>query len=216
MKRRFNYTGRKKIGSDRISITLVHDENNEIQSFNARINLGDMKLPIDANVYIDAYHKTESKRFDFGNVINLSSRQETTLVGLAYAGQLKFKVVVVDKSAEHGKILAIADEIHPTAAPTKSILPVFFKDIGQRIWMLDFSGSEGAPVLLINKKIPNIENIAKSNPQFIMFVYPSVIKEILIKIIFIDRVDSINDPSIDWHRDWLDFSKMTYITRSTI
>jgi hypothetical protein len=41
-----------------------------------------------------------------------------------------------------------------------------------------------------------------------MEVYPAVLKEILIRMIFIDGLESIDDSPTQWHRDWLRFSKM--------
>jgi hypothetical protein len=41
-----------------------------------------------------------------------------------------------------------------------------------------------------------------------MFVYPAVIREVLKHMIFVEGVDSPGDPSVDWHRDWLEFTKI--------
>jgi hypothetical protein len=85
------------------------------------------------------------------------------------------------------------------------ILPVDFLDIGQQIWQIKFD--EGFPVLVINKRITNIESISRVDPQFIMFVYPAVFREILTYMVFVEGVESPDDPQVDWHRDWLDFAK---------
>ena len=64
-----------------------------------------------------------------------------------------------------------------------------------------------AHLFLSLTKIPNIETIVKSDPQFIMYVYPAVIREVLTHMVFIDGVESPSDPSLEWHADWLDFSR---------
>lgn len=207
MKRRFNYTGRMRIPRERISI-ILNKNGDTIKSFTVDIDLTGLNLPSNAKVYVEAYHRTENKRFDFGTVENITSPINTSLAELAYTENLKFRVLVVDESLQHGLILAHADKIRPELATDKrSILPVEFRDIGHQIWRIDFSGEEGAPILIFNRHIPNIENIARSDARFFMFVYPVVIREVLTHMIFIDGIESVHDPSIEWHKEWLDFIK---------
>jgi hypothetical protein len=207
LKRRINYTGRRKIPRERISIIWNKDNNSE-QSFSASMDLEGFDFPPDAKVYIDAYHKTDVRRYDFGTVENIIPPSDTGLAGFSYPENLKFRILIVDKSGQHGLILAHADRISPASdLDTKSILPVDFVDLGQQIWRVDFKGDEGSPILGINRNIPNIETIAKSDPQFIMYVYPAVIREVLTHMIFAEGVDSPSDPSVEWHKDWLDFSR---------
>lgn len=207
MRRRINYTGRRKIPREKISIILNKD-NNFVQSFSANIDIDGFNFPPDAKVYIDAYHKTEVKRYDFGTAENIVPPRDTGLAGFAYPENLKFRILIVDESGQHGLILAHADRISPLSdIDTKSILPVDFVDLGQQIWRVDFEGDGGSPILAINRNIPNIETIVKSDPQFIMYVYPAVIREILTHMIFVDGVESPSDPSVEWHGDWLDFSR---------
>jgi hypothetical protein len=208
VKRTFNYTGRKKILQEKVAIKL-NRRNNSIESFTATIDLEGMDLPPNANVYIEVYHSTDYMRYHFGTVGNLIHPQDTKLEHLAYTENLMFRVLLVDVSGRYGQILAAADNISPIATTgKKSILPVDFRDIGQQIWNIDYSGHEGAPMLIFNKNIPNIENLAKSDFQFFFFVYPAVIKEIVMKMAFVDGVDSTSDPSIDWHADWLKCTKI--------
>lgn len=211
MKRRFNYTGRKKIERKRISITLVR-QNRVIVSFNLKkLNLDDLNLPDDAKVYVEAYYRTELKRFDFGTVGNIVHPPSTDLTGLAYPENLKFRILIVDPSDR--KILAHADGILPEESPLeRAILPVEFKDLGNEIWRIEYEGDEGAPILCINRKIPNVQNIAKQDPQFVIYVYPAVIREILTHMVFVDEVTSTTDPAIDWHAHWLKFCNKLGVT----
>ncbi len=207
MKRRINYTGRRKIPREKISI-IWNKDNNSVRSFSANINLDGFNFSPDTKVYINAYHKTEVKRYDFGTAANIVPPRDTGLAGFAYPENLKFRILIVDESGQHGLILAHADRIRPLSdMDTKSILPVDFIDLGQQIWRVDFEGDGGSPCLAINRNIPNIETIVKSDPQFIMYVYPAVIREVLTHMIFVDGVESPSDPSIEWHGDWLDFSR---------
>jgi hypothetical protein len=208
MKRRINYTGRKRISLERISINLVKNEHSKIFAFNAVIKLDDLALPKDSKVYVEAYNTAELRRFDFGIIGNILQPADTTFKGIMNLDNLKFRVLVVDESSSHGRILAQIDNIRTQSPSDKiSILPVEFLDLGRQLWQLEFNGDEGSPSLLLNKSIPNIENIAKTSPEFKISVYPPVIREVLIHLIFIDGVDNISDPPIDWHKDWLQFAK---------
>jgi len=201
MRRKFNYTGRMKILRDNIEISLKKDKN----SFDAKINLDDYNLPDDSRVFIETYFHTELLRFDFGTVKNIERQQDNDLTDLGYQEQLKFRTIVTDSS---GKILAMAEGIRPINDKKKnSILPIKKADIGQQIWRLDFVGVEQGPYLVLNDKLPGIENFVKTNNQFILSVFPSIIREILTRIIFIDKINNLDEPAFDWHKNWIEFIK---------
>ncbi|MCS7258846.1 MAG: hypothetical protein NZ601_05750, partial [candidate division WOR-3 bacterium] len=208
IKRRFNYTGRKKILRKNIAITL-NEHDGKIKSFSAQIKLDDLQLPLNAKVYIEAYYATDWARYDYGTVGNITPPPNTSLEHLAYKEDLNFRILVVDVSENRGKILAMADRIKPEPlSEKKSILPVDFQDIGHQIWKIEYEQQDGGPILIFNKNIPDIEYRAKSDTGFFFFVYPNVLKEILRKIIIQDKVVNIDesDPD-DWHTKWLKFVK---------
>jgi len=207
MKRRLNFTGRQKIPRRNIIIVL-NKENGIATSFTAKVDLSDFQFPEDAKVYIDAYHRTDQKRYDFGTVSAINTPSDTSLENLARIENLKFRLLVVDKRRTFGLILAHADRISPIPeGERKSILPVDFKDLGQQIWKVEYEGYEGEPVLFVNNRLPNIQSVAKLDPLFFFFVFPSVIREILTHMVFVDGVDSVEEPSIGWHANWLEFTR---------
>lgn len=209
MKRRLNYTERKRITQDRISVELIR-ENGLVKCFDALINLDGMTLLDDASVYVEAYHQHELLRYPFGKAENPAPMVDTDLTELAYHENLKFRVLVVDESGENGLVLASADKIHPADKGKgdqykKSILPVDFQDLGRQVWRVLYDSND--ILLQININIPHIKSIARTDPRFFLHIYPAVVREILSHMIFIDRVDDPDDPDIDWHRNWLDFSR---------
>lgn len=206
MKRRFNYTGRERIKRERISLSVIR-ENETITSFILnRLDLDGLTLPEDARVYAEAYYRTELKRFDCGTSCSPRIPLTGDLRDLAYPQNLKFRILVVDTA--DGKILACADRFSPEApAEKKSILPVEFRDLGNEVWRVDYEGEGGAPILCINIRIPNIQNIAKTDSQFFVHVYPAVLREILMHVVFVEGIDSVSDPEADWHADWLKFCR---------
>lgn len=212
MKRHFNYTGRARITLNKISIKL-NRETGLTKSFDAQIFLSDMSLPDDALLYVEAYHKTDLRRYTFGTV-GQRTTPSTSLERFGHIENILFRVKVVDESGVNGLILAEADRIRPIDKEgeerhRRSIMPTEWdRDLGQRIWCVSFEGD--TPVLEFNKRIPNIRSMAKSNPDFFFYVYPQVIREVLTYMFLIDRINDPDDPEIDWHKDWLKFTDKFY------
>ena len=207
MKRRFNYTGREKLNKDSVKIS-INKTNDKPKSISAKLNLNEIKYPSDAKIYLDAYHKTDRKRFDFGKISHIAIPEDLTIDELAYTDNLMFRLMLIDESGENGKIIAHADRISSEEeADKKPILPVRFDDLGQQIWKLEFAGEEGGPILLINNRISALENLVESDSVFFMYLYPAAIREILTHMIFIDTVENPDEPSVTWHYDWLKYSK---------
>jgi hypothetical protein len=207
MKRRLNYTDRKRILREGISI-VVDRSDGVTRSFSAKIDLTALPLPPDAKVYLHAYDRWEELIYDFGIAEKIQPPADTALRGLAGTENLKFRVLAIDESGERGLILAHADRIRPfPKAKRKSILPVDFDDIGQQTWKVVYEGDEGAPVLILQRK-PNLETLAKTDPTFFFLVYPAVVREVLTHMVFIDGIDSVEEPSVEWHGDWLHFARL--------
>lgn len=205
MKRRINHTGRKRIELDRISIT-VNRTDHMLESFDAVIKLDDMELPGAAKVYIEAYHRQDLVRYDFGTVGNIVRPDDTGLADLAYHEDLRFRVMVVDETDECGLIRAMADRIKPSGIIQKrSILPVEFCDLGRQVWKVNYDGDE--PVLVLNERVPNIHNLARTDPRFHLYVYPAVVRDIFTHMFFVDRINDLDDPPQEWHNNWLMFAR---------
>jgi hypothetical protein len=204
MIRRFNYTRRKRIPLDRISIHVTRTDH-MLESFDAVIRLDDMGLPDLAKVYTEIYHRTDLARYDFGTVGNIVRPEDTGLSQLAHHEGLRFRVMVVDESGECGLILAIADKVRPSGIVEKrSILPVEFRDLGRQVWKVNYDGDE--PVLLLNERIPNIHNLARTDPCFHLYVYPAVIRDIFTHMFLVDGLNDLDGPLMEWHSNWLKFA----------
>ena len=211
MRRRFNYTNRGRITHNHIDLTIYKDDNNKPKSFDMKLNLGGMEFPDEGKVYVDVYHRTEFKRYDFGTVSHIITPQNTEFSELQYKENLQFRIIIVNQEGKHGLILADADGIRPESdieSESKSILPVSFGDIGRLIWQIKFNErTDGAPLLVLNSQIPNIENISRTDPQFIMYVYPYALREVLRYMFHHSVLGSIDDPNTDWQNDWIEFGK---------
>ena len=113
MIRRFNYTGRKKIPRDSIHITVL--KGLEGREFEANIRAADLDLPADARLFIEAHHKSDYMRFDFGTVGAQRPPADRRLTAFYEGARILFRVKVVAVGDQAGKIIAEADQIKPAS-----------------------------------------------------------------------------------------------------
>ena len=69
-------------------------------------------------------------------------------------------------------------------AHKQSLLPVEFRDLGERIWRLDVSDW---PVLELNQRVADLGEIARSGESFLALVYPEVVRRILHEAIVVEE-----------------------------
>lgn len=190
---------------------VVLVENGAVPRFDAEVNLYGLDLPDDAQVFVEAYYKASYMRFGFGTVGQIHPPQNRRLADVASANVL-FRLKVVDRAAEVGRILAKADGIHPQAPgspPTQKlpILHVDFLDLGQEVWRLRFE--DAIPVLEVNEIIDDIRDIVRADSRFFSLVWPAVVREVLTKIVVLDQHEPVDD-SEDWRDFWLRYVRMFY------
>jgi len=208
MIRKFNYTGRKRIPRSRVSIVIIAQDKVP-PSFEASLDLGGLKLPDSAEVFVEAYRRSFFKRFAFGTVSRLVPPPDRVLSELDSKAMVMFRVKVVD-TKDTGRILAVAEKIVPRReedepADKICILPVDFVDLGHLVWRLDLEGDW--PILQLNRKIEDIREIARTDSFFLSLVYPEVVSQILHKIVVVeDHTDPTSDPE-DWMSQWLKFTR---------
>jgi len=136
MIRKFNYTGRKKIKRSNVRIDLMRDSNGQ-RFFSSGLKLDDLELPLNAHVYVEAYHRSGYRRFDFGTVGDRKIPPDRQLKTISDSAIPLFRVKVVDKSTSHGRILASVDKVRPEnidniPAGSQSLLFVEYDDLGNR------------------------------------------------------------------------------------
>lgn len=209
MIRKFNYTGRKKI--PRSNITVFFEDISKVPyTFNAELSLDTLRLPGNAEVWIEAYDTSSYMRFSFGNVgnIRIPPPERRRLTDIHSTDAVRFRVKVIDNTGKHGKILAMANGIATTGIQLQTskknpLLPVIYKDLEQEIWRLEYTPD--GPFLVINNHLINygIREHVRTDNRFLSLVYPSVVREILLRIFLSEEVfDTEGD---DWRNDWLKF-----------
>jgi hypothetical protein len=206
--RRLNYTGRKKIRREDVSISL-QERPNSPPSFDADLSkLSEYNLPLDATVSVEARLQTRWMRFSYGTVGAIAPVADRALTEFDSADGILFSVKVTEVSGAAGKLLAEADGI-PVRFPGETeekrnpLLPVKADDIGHEVYRLDFSNDP--PLLLVNKAAGDKDAIARS-PLFMSIVYPAAFREILNRIIHVEEHDDPDDDGGSWQSRWLRFA----------
>jgi len=209
MIRKINFTGRKKIKRTNVRVDILRDAEGR-RLFNLHLDLSDLsRLPSNAHIYAEAYHRTGYQRYDFGSLSNQKSPDDRRLSRFSDATIPLFRVKVVDRTSAHGRILAALDKIRPESvdnepAGSHSLLFVEYDDLGNKIWLLDLDGDW--PVLKLNQKVDEISLVASSDQRFFALVYPEVFRQILTKIMI---EDEHTDPDCDddWPSLWLKLAR---------
>jgi hypothetical protein len=202
--RRFNYTDRKRIPSDRVDFQIRPSDG--APSFDARLDLTGLELPTTSRVYVEAYYKSSLQRFDFGTVASVVTPGTTVLDQVDQGNLIYFRVKVVDTDGKHGRLVAEVDGLHAagrTGANRFCILPVNFVDLGEQLWRLSFAPPQ--PVLEVNS-FSGAEGFVRSDPMFMALVYPEVVRQVLRNILIdsdLDDLDGLNE----WQDRWVRFAK---------
>ena len=210
MRRRFNYTGRQKIKHSEARIAIVQPDEGPA-SFDAALNLGRLKLPAAAPIWIEAYYRTQFMRFPFGTVGRSVPPTDRRLRDFPNTEAIHFRVKVVDPN-EPRRLLAEADQI-PAANPDDvldqriCLLHIKPDDLGQEVWQLQLS--EGMPMLLYNNTLPGAKELVRSDPRFHALVYPMIVRQVLQEILIDLRYGERDDlDQEDWRNQWLNFAAL--------
>jgi hypothetical protein len=205
MKRRLNYTNRRHLTSEHVKISLEEQPGKLPSRFTATFSIPtNWKLNPDAKIYIEGYVASTAMRFPFGTVNEIIHPVDTTLRDID-AGNVLFRVKIVDESGEIGKLLASAEEIRPTGQDGeesegfRSFFPLVMANLGQAIWNVEITKSD-RPRLLLNNQIPGLRERLLSDPLLQGAILPAAMQHVLGKVLYSSEFDDA-----DWASDWKNF-----------
>jgi hypothetical protein len=203
MKRRINFSGRKKISAEDIKIRLSESASGETPTFAADLKLPP-GLPDNARVYVEPYQRSTSMRFDFGTVATVAAPADLRLIDVDQSSGILFRVKVVDESNDVGKIIAAASRIRPLSKDddpgVKALLPLVSTDLGEHVWRLVMEGA--APALQINNRIPGLRDRLMSDRLLQGAVFPHALATVLKELLGTDQYDDDEQ----WVQDWKTFA----------
>lgn len=205
-KRRINSTGRKKISQDKIDLRILAPVPGEPMRAKVGLDLESLGLPASASVSVEAYHRSTAMRFDCGTVGAKKIPEVLSLNELDQAGGVLFRIKIVDREVQLGKILASADRVRPSIegedTGRKSIFPVEYRDLGQEVWRVDIDDDAG-PLLLLNSKIPALMHRIHENPLVAGALLPAAFRVVLEYIAYHPAED--DEDGAGWKSDWRRF-----------
>ena len=200
--RHINHTGRRQIKRSEVQIELLEDR--EVPEFRVNLKLDNSNLSPEADVYVEAYHRNTSQRFEFGTVAAPIPPDETKLDQIDISGPTLFRVKVVDNSEHIGRLIASAEGISPRAEEDEKneSLMIFRSapDMGNLTWKMAFEDEK--PVLCINSRIPEAKSQLLGNPFFQALILPAAFREVLLFVCINDELDEEEG----WQADWLRFA----------
>ena len=205
MIRRLNYTGRRRIPRENIRIAIYRSGDTE--EFDAHVCDG-LDLPESACLWVEAYHKSDWMRFDFGTVGQVVSPRDRRLTDFYRGARVLFRVKAVSADGENGKILAEADRIVPLSPDSDRdrdpLLPVRVVDgLGSQIWRLAW---DSGPVLELNRQEPEVKRLLTSDSRFKWLILPQVLRSVLIHVLAEEMDDEEDTGGSGEGQRWLDFA----------
>ncbi len=203
---RINHTGRLKIKHSEVEIRLLETDDGP-PKFDVDFRLDRNRLPPEADLFVEAYHRNTAQRFGFGTVAAPLPPHDTALDQIDLSGPVLFRVKVVDNSDRAGRLLALADRLAPkdeSDEEQRSSLMIIktMSAMGNQVWKLSFDDSR-KPILCINNRIPDGKNQLLHNPFFQSLILPSAFREVLMYILW--NQEGEQDEG-SWEEKWIAFA----------
>lgn len=204
--RHINHTGRRKIKHTEVAIEMI-DQDSKPPAFQATFNLNLDQIPPGADLFVEAYHRNTSQRFNFGTAGAAIPPNDTTLTEIDLSGPTLFRVKVVDNSEKIGRLIASAEQLSPRdedVEEQRASLMIFksVPEMGNLTWKLSFNEAH-KPVLCINNRIPEAKHQLMDNPVFQSLVLPAAFREVLLYILWSEEDEPTEGT---WHSNWIEFA----------
>ena len=206
---RFNYTGRKKIMRESVSVTLNEQSNGKVAP-DININLAKYDLPSGAPVFLEFYSSGFLRRDQYGTCEDPVRRLPSQFSSTTQTSELKVRLKVLDPEPGSHKILALMkgarpeDESQSSAPARESLLALRAADLRGQVWrVVPSTGRDEHPELLIDRRLGDYQTLATTD-WFQAMVMPAALEHILTDIIVIQEFSSSDEDSI-WS-GWLRFA----------
>lgn len=204
VKRRINSTGRRRIGQDRVTVTMLPPVHGAPPAARAELRIDDLGFPEAAGVVLEAYQRSAAMRFPCGSCAQPEVPERLDLHDLDPATPVLFRLKVVDREDQPGRLLGAADRIRPDGGDSpdrrRSLFPIERKELHSEVWKVVID--DAGPVLLLNYNIPGLTASIQKNPLVNGILLPAALRVVL------DRLS--RDPGEDeeeeaWKAQWFRF-----------
>lgn len=178
--KRLNYTGRKRIPRERVSVGIAGDP--PLATVEAHFDLSGLGFPTTARVVLEAQASWTVQSFDFGTVEQYASPKDARLTEFSSMAGVLFRLKIIGTGDAAGRLLGVADGVKPNgdaeSAAQKSFVVVRPEDLGERLWKVDFD--EAQPLLLVNSRLGDHQDFVRRS-EVAALVLPEVLERILVK-----------------------------------
>jgi len=209
MIRRFNYTGRRSLPTDKIAIFLRRD--NGEMTFDAQLPQFDgLGMPSAARVYVEAHHQSTYMRFDFGTIGTPVTPLDRKLRIFYDGSPVNFRVKIVDTSSGTGQLLAVADHLQPVRndddTKREPLIPVHLVGgMNQEIWRVNWD--DQGPILELNQEQSGIKESILYKHLFRSLILPEVLRSVLTRILMERRDESSEGDEVEERiKMWMKFA----------
>jgi hypothetical protein len=205
MLRKLNFTERARIPRANIRVTLRRDAEGMLV-FDPRLSFDGIGVAPSTRVFIEAYYRTSFMRFDCGSVARFEPPEDRRLIDIDSGSLVHFRVKLVDNEGNEHRVVAVADDIIISEKKAETsgrmpLLPVSFTDtLGQQAWRIAFEPN--GPVLELNNRIDDVQDVAKADVAFLALVYPAAVRQVLTQILLVDGHDA-HEEGEEWWNFWL-------------
>lgn len=203
MLRKFNFTNRKKIEQKEAAFTISDTGN--VKEFDVVFDLDLKDIPSDSSLYVEAYYRETRQRYSYGTVATQKPPSNRKLDQIDLSGETLFRVLIIDESGVHGKILASGEGFSSggdTGGDPKELLAVEVKDLGQEVWKLEFN-DELEPELYLDRKIPDAIDRITSDQVFQSLVIPMAFRQVLAFYLW-----ESEDLESEMREEWMKFAEV--------
>jgi hypothetical protein len=207
IKRRINYTGRKRIPQSAIAVSMLPLQPSSPPRATASFELAALEFPADSLIVFEAYQRSQGMRFELGTVGSSSIPEEFRLDEIDPGDSVLFRLKVVEGTEGSGRILGAANRIRPdsTQAPEgrRRLFPVEQLDLGQETWRVKIDAA--GPVLQINFSLPKLVSQLQSDTLIQALILPMALRQVLQELA--DGSANDEDDDLSWRADWLRYCK---------
>lgn len=207
IKRRLNYTGRKRIPQSSVVISMLPLKPNDSPRATVSFDLSSMEFPASGLIVLEAYQRSQGMRFELGTIEKPSIPSELRLDDIDPGDSALFRLKIVETEEQNGRILGAANRIRPDSTETpdgrRRLFPVQQLDLAQEAWRVRITPA--GPVLQLHFGLPQLITQLQSDPLVQGLVLPIALRYVL--QVLADGSANDEGDDLSWRDDWLRYCK---------